>query len=185
MTSQIDPNGRMQFFEYDKLNRLSTIRNQDRNIIKKLCYKYNGQQEDCGLFYSIAISGYFTRNNCAANSTGSSVLYTIAAGQFTSGVSQADADQQALNYLNANGQTYANNPANGATCSTVPTCDPNVCGNGDQGTKCVNGICEYGVYVVTFSDVCTTIFHYEYSDGSWSPEYTSYSQDPICINNGS
>jgi hypothetical protein len=44
------------------------------------------------------------------------VQFTVPAGQFTSATSAADANQQALNYLNANGQAYAN--TNG-TCTAV------------------------------------------------------------------
>ncbi|WP_131474479.1 DUF5977 domain-containing protein [Flavobacterium sp. KMS] len=59
-------------------------------------------------------SGSFTRNNCGSGGTGSVVTFTIAANTYTSATSQADADAQAQNAVNANGQTYAN--TNG-TCS--------------------------------------------------------------------
>jgi 20S proteasome alpha/beta subunit len=65
-------------------------------------------------FGNIAKSGSFTRNNCGAGGTGSTVAYTIAANTYTSTTSQADADAQAQNAINANGQAYAN--TNG-TCS--------------------------------------------------------------------
>jgi hypothetical protein len=66
-------------------------------------------------FYSAQESGVFTRNNCAAGQTGSTVTYTVPAYQYSSYISQADANQQAINQVNAGGQTYAN--ANG-TCTT-------------------------------------------------------------------
>ncbi|MDX6183945.1 DUF5977 domain-containing protein [Flavobacterium sp. Fl-77] len=59
-------------------------------------------------FYSVARSGAFTKNNCASGGSGSSVGFNLAAGSFTSTISQADADAQALTYFNAEGQANAN-----------------------------------------------------------------------------
>ncbi|PSL46715.1 PA14 domain-containing protein [Chitinophaga niastensis] len=65
-------------------------------------------------FYSVVKSQAFTRNNCAAGGTGSSVTYTVAAAKYSSTISQADADGKATADITANGQAYAN--ANG-TCT--------------------------------------------------------------------
>gem|GEM_PF-4785029 len=67
------------------------------------------------IYYSVAKSGTFSRNNCGAGYTGSSITYTVPANTYSSIVSQSDADQQAQNDVNSNGQAYAN--ANG-TCSS-------------------------------------------------------------------
>lgn len=73
-------------------------------------------------FLSLEVSGVTLKNDCPPDLSGpfpipvigSPVAYTVPAGQFTSTVSQADADAQANAYYNATKQTYAN--ANG-TCS--------------------------------------------------------------------
>ena len=57
----------------------------------------------------------FTKNDCGLG-TPSSVTYTVAAGTYTSTISQVDADAQAANDIATNGQIYANQ--NG-TCTPV------------------------------------------------------------------
>jgi hypothetical protein len=49
ITSQCDANNKISFYEYDSFNRLTLIRDQDNNILKKICYNYAGQVEDCPL----------------------------------------------------------------------------------------------------------------------------------------
>lgn len=40
-------NGRIVFYEYDSFGRLSIIRDHDKNILKKFCYNYAGQEIAC------------------------------------------------------------------------------------------------------------------------------------------
>jgi hypothetical protein len=49
MTSQSDVNNRIQYYEYDGFNRLSLIRDDKGNILKKYCYNYYNQVQDCGI----------------------------------------------------------------------------------------------------------------------------------------
>lgn len=49
MTSQTDPNNRITYYEYDYMGRLDIVRDQNNNILKKLCYNYAGQTENCGI----------------------------------------------------------------------------------------------------------------------------------------
>ena len=64
------------------------------------------------LYYNVAKSATFTKNDCSAGSVPGSIVYTVAAGKYLSTASQDAADQLALNDLNANGQAYANNNGN-------------------------------------------------------------------------
>jgi hypothetical protein len=113
MTSESDPNGKTISYEYDKMQRMVLVRDQNNYILKKICYGYAGQPGDCNIYYNDQKQGSFTKNNCTSGYTGTQVTYTVPAGTYASGVSQADADTQAQNDVNANGQAYAN--ANG-TC---------------------------------------------------------------------
>jgi len=65
-------------------------------------------------YWNIEESQAFTRNNCSIGYLGSTVTYTVAAHTYSSIISQADANNQALADIAANGQAYAN--AHG-TCS--------------------------------------------------------------------
>jgi YD repeat-containing protein len=49
VTSQTDINNRGTFYEYDALGRLSVVRDQDNNVIKKVCYNYAGQASNCSV----------------------------------------------------------------------------------------------------------------------------------------
>ena len=114
ITSECDLNNRITYYVYDGLERLWMVEDQDRNILKHICYNYFGVPASCMYYYSAPESGTFTRNNCATGGTGNSATYTVPAGTYFSTLSQADANQKAINAVNANGQAYAN--AN-ATCT--------------------------------------------------------------------
>ena len=44
MTAECNANNQITYYEYDVLNRLKSIRDQDRNILKVYNYKYKEQQ---------------------------------------------------------------------------------------------------------------------------------------------
>lgn len=158
------------YYEYDGLGRLKYIRDEKNNVIKKIDYWYQTPTPEP--FYSAAQSKIFIADNCCF-STGSSVTYTVIAGVYSSFISQADADQKAINDINTNGQAYANK---NATCARIPTC------TGNQ-QKPVNCACETGRRVNTATklkvgDRWSCVYHYEWSDGTKSPDYTDYSPSP-------
>lgn len=132
ITSQLDPNGKALYYDYDGFGRLAMVRDQDKNVIKKICYDYAGQPGNCNIsvvtsYTNVAKSGLFYRNNCSAFYTGSTVTYTVPAGTYTSYISQEDADQKAQDDVNTNGQAYAN---------TYGTCTANIGITGQHSFSC-------------------------------------------------
>lgn len=177
VSSETDPQGLSWYYTYDAFNRLAIVRNKDQHIVKMYCYKYTDQPVLCnGLtFENKAVLQSFTRNNCPTG-TGSSVLYSIPPGKYTSTVSQAAADQLAQQDLLANGQAYANQQGicSGSACSLSS------CSAVDK--KCINGICETGVKVCTGNfrlpgQPWQHTYYYQWSDGSMSISYTG---DGLC-----
>ena len=113
ITSESNPAGRIAYYEYDNAMRLLDIRDQNKNIIKAYCYNYAGQPTNCGVnvVYTNAAQSVPFMPHCPAGDTSGMVNYPIAAAKYSSTMSQADADNQATEDVNANGQAYAN--ANG------------------------------------------------------------------------
>lgn len=69
------------------------------------------------LWYNVKKSKSFRKNDCDPDTEeGSLVTMTIEAGQFSSSISQEDADRKAEVELNAKGQDYANSHG---TCNTI------------------------------------------------------------------
>lgn len=66
ITSQCDVNSRITYYEYDDLGRMNIVRDQDRNIIKKICYNYAGQQTSCSETLNLLAPLVYTCNttNC-------------------------------------------------------------------------------------------------------------------------
>jgi hypothetical protein len=184
VTGETDVSGRTVRREYDGLQRENIIRDDDDNILKKVCYSYNGQLAGCSLFTNAQQSGNFTRNNCSSG-TGTTVAYTVPAGKYFSEVSQGDADQQALNDVSTNGQNYAN--TYGSCNSSV-----NLVGNNSQSaafsitlTNSYNpsqvysfsigpyqsnvqiGTIPFGTYNVTIYPFYNTSYYYNYSVNSY------------------
>lgn len=87
-------------------------------------------------YQSAVKSGTATKNNCGGTGSGGTATLTTTVGQFTSLVSQQDADNQAQQYINFNLQAYANATASCIYLSTIQsqTKNRNNCGAGFVGT---------------------------------------------------
>jgi hypothetical protein len=88
------------------------------------------------IYYNTQQSGTATRNNCPEGYTAGTATLTVAADTFSSLISVADANSQAVAYINANKQDYAN--ANGSC--TAPT----VYYNTEQSTTATKNDCPPG-----------------------------------------
>jgi hypothetical protein len=81
---------------------------QAQNDVNTNGQTYADSHGTCSQYVNVVKSGTFTRNNCGSAATGGQATYTVAAGTYSSTISQADADQKAQNDVNNNGQSYAN-----------------------------------------------------------------------------
>ncbi|MGN7706890.1 DUF5977 domain-containing protein [Chryseobacterium sp. 22543] len=167
LTSKSDRNGNTEFSEYDYLSRLSIVRDKDRNIIKRICYNYAGQPEQCGgqSYTNDAFSQVFTNNTCGNGFTPGADIYIVPAGKYTSD------DKNMANYLaqediRLNGQKIINQTT---SCS---------CGGDEPGSepdhKVINGNCVTGVKT-NFNrptpgqpNLCDYGYYYKFPDGTTS-----------------
>ncbi len=116
-TSEIDPSGKTIVYQFDGLNRLQTVLDQDGMVLKQYDYEY----QSCAPAVDNTVqSQSFTRQGCPTGDAASSVTYTVAAGKYSACTLTA-ANQLATNDISLNGQNYAN--ING-TCTPVPCTAP-------------------------------------------------------------
>jgi hypothetical protein len=111
----------------------STLSQWDADIQAEIYLHTNAQNYantngTCSLiYYNIAESQTDTTTDCAAGYAGGQVTYTVPANTYSSIISQADANQQALNDIAANAQYYANQTGTqNCSISTTPDREWNV-----------------------------------------------------------
>lgn len=116
-TSTNSGNNKIAYTEYDDLARVRLLEDMEGNIMEMNCYGQSGEKVNCNTLYkNNAVSRRFVQTNCTGGKVPDTVLYTIAAGTYTSTISQYKADSLAMNAVIAGGPAYAN--ANGG-CSVI------------------------------------------------------------------
>ncbi|ALL07616.1 hypothetical protein AQ505_20255 [Pedobacter sp. PACM 27299] len=105
LESLTDSRGNVKHFEYDDFNRLESIKDQNKDIIGAYIYHYNTITTN---FLNSATSITFKKEGCPNQAVGSSIIYTIPEGKYSSPFSQKEADGMAQEDLKKNGQAYAN-----------------------------------------------------------------------------
>lgn len=169
MTSQTDVNNRTTYFEYDGFGRLFLVRDQDKKILKKYCYNYAGQPEACQV--STAADWQPTGNvRCVKDASSNNTGYQEK--------EEVDRNAYSASY---NQSRWVSNGLNTTACPLPGNCTSSACTSQGPQYKCVNGSCEMGYKVFTDSYYDSSaggyicIYHYEWSDGSWSQDYTQFS----------
>lgn len=109
------PSGKKENYKYDTANRLEEITDLDGKKVKEYKYNYSPTK-----YLNKVKSQSFTKNNCGVNYIGGSYEYIVPAYTYFSDISQADADQKALNDIILNGQNAANQ---NAICIPVLACN--------------------------------------------------------------
>jgi hypothetical protein len=103
-----DVSGRSRLFEYDGLERLKVVRDENKNILKQYSYAYAPSVSTAAAFYFNNVKSGNFQCACTGGKTGTTVSYLVPAGSYLSTISQADADNKAQADVTANGQTFAN-----------------------------------------------------------------------------
>ncbi len=150
------------YYSYDPFHRLHVIRDMDSNILQQYQYRYKDTIANC--------SGQ------SANWVATGLKECIKGGlnnnyNGTEMEQQRDDSYCSATYL----ETRWVNIGITGNCTPVPNCT-------GENKRVVNGLCETGVKVYTHSVKinattwqCT--YHYEFSDGYWSQDYTHNSSN--------
>ncbi|MBY0534631.1 MAG: hypothetical protein K2P88_02180 [Chitinophagaceae bacterium] len=159
LLKETNHNSRNQTYEYDGLFRLLRIRDHNTNIVKQ--YEYKFRFGVCAPLWQNEGSVYCETSG--GSNTGNQVQL------------QRDMNPCSASYNTTRTVVVAYN----TTSCPVSLCNSGNCLGPDK--KCINDVCSTGWKVYTGSTydysrglyICT--FHYEWSDGSWSPNYTEES----------
>jgi YD repeat-containing protein len=179
ITSKVDASGHFTYFEYDGFNRLKRIRDQNSYILKQNQYAYTDASIGSSIvpiYLNSEQSSNFQKNDCSTG-FGSWVNYKVPAGKYCSFISVSDANNLAMNEIASLAQSFANTTG---ACTLCASCT-------GVSNRSITGYCQSVNKVYTASKfdytsssyICT--YHFEWSDGFWSSNYTENSSTN-CLN---
>lgn len=169
ISSQCDANNKISYYEYDGSGRLALIRDQDKNILKKYCYNFAGQQEDC--------TSPCTNTTANWQNTTTALRCQLNGASQNTGYQEQEQKDNNICSPTYNQTRWVVTVYNTTACPLPAACNNTNCTGNDK--KCINGVCETGVWKVISSirqsknGPWTCTYAYCFSDGSTS----TYTQD--------
>lgn len=163
ISSVSDEAGKSKLFAYDGFGRLKQVMDEGRNILDAYQYAYLQPSTNCSSFSpNWQVTG-ITR--CQKNSNNNNTGYIEQQSQ--------DVNPCSATYLQTSWSILSYSPS---TCTVITNCS-------GVDKRIVNGICETGMKVITSSGVSNDMFycvyHYEWSDGYWSINYTGFGAECV------
>jgi hypothetical protein len=170
IASECNENSQITYYEYDNLGRLAIVRDDNKNILKTVCYNYGGQPVSCGFGTTAAWSAM--SNSCeqsGGNNTGNMVIV------------EKDMNPSSATYNQTRNITIKNPGA-------CPLCTPSNCSGVDK--KCINDVCITAIKVYTsailFHGQWKCTYHYLWeADCSVSGNYNETLSSAPTLNGGS
>ncbi|SHF70355.1 DUF5977 domain-containing protein [Chryseobacterium vrystaatense] len=126
ITNILQPNGLKQAYKYNAEDKLEKISNDQNKTIKEFSYNSVPNHPQT-IFYNRKQEKVLVRNNCPVGYSGGNYPYVVPAAKYSSTISLADANQQALNDILQIGQGLANTNAacTSMTCPFTPESNVN------------------------------------------------------------
>jgi YD repeat-containing protein len=179
ITSQCDANNKLLYYHYDELGRLIAILDKDKNVIKAICYSYAGQIENCNIHL---------RTNANPDWQNTTTLLRCQLNSSSQNTGYQEQEQKDMNPYSPtyNQLQWITAGYNTTACPLPSNCNTSNCTGVNK--KCVYGVCETGVKIYTgyYPDPAIgkywCIYHYEWSDGSWSQDYQEITTMPASCN---
>lgn len=163
MTSQCDAKSMVTYYDYDDFNRLRVVRDHKKRVLRKICYNYSGQPENC--------LSPCTNTTAEWQNTATALRCQLNAGQNTGYQEQEQKDMNPCSPT-YNQLRWVQTAYNTTACPLPAACNSGNCSGNDK--KCINGICETGVWSLISatrpnkSSPWTCVYAYVFSDGSTS-----------------
>jgi YD repeat-containing protein len=144
VTSQTDPNGRITYYEYDAFNRLQLVKDQDGKILKKICYNYAGQQEDC----SVNVTPVWT-------ATGN--LRCATSGGVNTGYQEREEKDSNPNSSTYNQNQWVSNGYNATACPVPVSCSFTIGSGFGLATSSISSSAGIASFYIVFYPTSTTM----------------------------